>query len=197
LSKADDPIAPEAARKHVDWHTLVDYWLGDTDAPTTHAIDEHLLGCDACGAAFDQVVALSHGVREAFRRGAVATVLSGAFVDRLRAGGLRLREHSVPHNGSVVCGVGPDDDLLIGHMAAPLRGVQRLDAVFSYSFAPQREERLRDVPFDTASGEVLFAPQLTQVRQQPTHDLRVRLLAVDAGGEREIGHYLFRHQGGR
>jgi hypothetical protein len=190
-------VSNDAVRLHPAWHTLMDYWLGDTDAALTQSIDEHLMHCDACGAAFDQVVALSHGVREAFKRGAVATMLSSPFVDRLRAAGLRLREYRVPHNGSVVCSVAPDDDLLVAHIAAPLHGVARLDALFALSFAPQHEERLRDIPFDATTGEVLFAPQLDQVRQQPTHELRVRLLAVDTGGEREIGHYTFKHQGVR
>ena len=187
----------DAVRTHPGWHTLMDYWLGDTDTPLTHSIDEHLMHCDACGAVFDQVVALSQGVRDAFRRGAVAAVLSQTFVDRLRAAGLRLREHRVPHNGSVVCSVGPDDDLLIGRIAAPLHGVSRVDALLTFSFDPAREERLLDIPFDAAAGEVLLAPQLDEVRRQPTHEMRVRLLAVDAGSEREIGHYTFRHQGVR
>ena len=34
---------------HPEWDTLVDYWLGDTDAAATEAIDEHLMHCDACG----------------------------------------------------------------------------------------------------------------------------------------------------
>jgi hypothetical protein len=194
---SNDPTLPDALRTHPDWHTLIDYWLGDTDAALTQSIDEHLMQCDACGVAFDQVVALSHGVREAFKRGAVATMLSGPFVDRLRAAGLRLREYRVPHNGSVVCSVAPDDDLLIAHIAAPLQGVSRVDAVFTLSFAPGHDERLRDIPFDAAAGQVLFAPQLDAVRRQPTHELRVRLLAIDAGGERELGHYTFNHQGMR
>jgi hypothetical protein len=194
---SDNPTLPDALRAHPDWHTLMDYWLGDSDAALTQQIDEHLMHCDACGGAFDQVVALSHGVREAFKRGAVATMLSRPFVERLRAAGLRLREYRVPHNGSVVCSVAPDDELLISHVAAPLQDVSRVDAVFTSSLAPQHEERLVDVPFDAAAGAVLFAPQLDAVRRQPTHELRVRLLAIDAGGEREIGHYTFKHQGVR
>jgi hypothetical protein len=192
---SNEPTLPEAVGLHAAWHTLMDYWLGDTDAALTQSIDEHLMHCDACGAAFDQVVALSHGVREAFKRGAVATMLSSPFVDRLRAAGLRLREYRVPHNGSVVCSVAPDDDLLISRIAAPLQGVGRVDAVFTLSFAPGHEERLRDIPFDAAAGEVVFAPRLDEVRRQPTHDLHVRLLAIDTGAEREIGHYTFNHQG--
>jgi hypothetical protein len=182
---------------HPDWDTLVEYWLGDTDAAAAEAIDEHLMHCDACGAAFDEVVSLSHGVKDTFARGAVPSMLTAAFVERLKAAGRRVREYRVPLNGSVTCSVAPDDDLLVSRLAAPLHGVTRLDAVFALSFAPGREERLQDIPFDAAAGEVVFAPKLSEVLQHPTHDFVVRLVAVDAAGERELGHYTFHHRAAR
>ena len=186
-------VTPTAAT-HPEWETLVDYWLGDTDAATSEAIDEHLLSCDACGAGFDEVVALSRGVKEAFARGAVPAMLTVPFVERLKAAGRRVREYRVPLNGSVLCSVAPDDDLLVSRLKAPLHGVTRLDAVLTLSFMPGHEQRLTDVPFDAASGEVVFTPRLADVRRQPTHDYVVRLLAVDATDEREIGRYTFHHQ---
>jgi hypothetical protein len=179
---------------HVERDTLVDYWLGDADAATTEAIDAHLMQCEACGAALDDVVALARGVKDAFQRGALPLLLSAPFVARLKAGGLRLREYRVPHNGSVVCSVGPDDDMLVAYLEVPLHGVARLDAVFAPSFVPGREERWSDVPFDAATGVVLFTPKMTEVRDQPSHDLIVRLLAVDGSSERELGRYTFHHQ---
>jgi hypothetical protein len=179
---------------HPEWDTLVDYWLGDTDAAATEAIDEHLMHCDACGTTFDEVVSLSRGVNDAFARGALLTMLSAPFVERLKAAGRRVREYRVPLNGTVTCSVAPDDDLLVSRLAAPLRGVARLDAVFMVSLTPGHEERLHDIPFDAANGEVLFAPRLAEVRRQPTHELVVRLLVVDAAGERELGRYTFHHQ---
>jgi hypothetical protein len=179
---------------HLEWDALVDYWLGDTDAAATEAIDAHLMQCESCGAALDEVVSLGRGVKEAFHGGAVPSMLSAPFVERLRAAGRRLREYRVPHNGSVACSVGPDDDLLVAHLAAPLAGVSRLDAVFTASFNPGHEERLSDIPFDAAGGEVLFTPKMTEVRLHPTHELVVRLLAVDAAGEHELGRYTFNHR---
>ncbi len=179
---------------HLEPDALLDYWLGGTDDAATETIDAHLLQCDACGAALDGVIALSRGVKEAFRGGAVPSMLSAPFVERLKAAGRRVREYHVPHNGSVVCSVAPEDDLLVSRLAAPLHGVTRLDALFALSFAPGGEKRLSDVPFDAAAGEVLFAPKLTEVRGLPSHEMVVRLLAVDAAGEREVGHYTFHHQ---
>jgi hypothetical protein len=179
---------------HLEWDTLVGYWLGDIDDPATETIDAHLMQCDACGAALDDVIALARGVKDAFHRGAVPSMLSTPFVERLKAAGRRVREYHVPHNGSVACSVAPEDDLLVSHLAAPLHGVTRLDAVFALSLAPGQQSRLTDIPFDASRGEVLFTPKLAEVRSLPSHDLVVRLLAVDAAGEREVGHYTFHHQ---
>jgi hypothetical protein len=186
-----------SAATHPSWDEIVDYWLGDTDPAATEAIDEHLLHCDACGAMFDEVVALSRGVREAFAQGLVPAVVTPAFVDRLKAAGLRVREYRVPRNGSVQCSVAPEDNVLVGRVQAPLAGVTRVDALLTLSFQPGAAHRLHDVPFDPAAGEVLLANKIAEVRRQPSHDFVVRLLAVDAGGERELGHYTFHHQAQR
>ncbi|HMM86395.1 hypothetical protein [Azohydromonas sp.] len=183
-------------RAHPEWQALVDYWLGDMDAATTEIVDEHLLHCDTCGAAFDEVVALARGVRDAFSRGLVPAVLTPGLVERLKAGGRRVREYRVPAGGSVRCSVAPDDELLVSRVGASLRDVRRLDAVLSYSFAPGEEQRLVDLPFDAAAGEVLLAPKLAELRHRPAHDSVLRLLAVDDAGEREIGRYTFHHQAG-
>jgi hypothetical protein len=181
---------------HPDWQALVDYWLGDTDAAATEAIDAHLLHCDACGEVFDAVVALGRGVRGAFARGLVPSVLTPDFVERLRASGRRVREYRVSPGGSVLCSVGPDDEVLVSRIGASLAGVERLDALLTFSFAPGHEERLHDLPFDAEAGEVLLSPKLADVRRQPAHDYVLRLLAVGGGGEREIGRYTFHHQVG-
>ena len=43
-------------------------------------------------------------------------------------------------------------------------------------------------------GEVVYLPGIAQVRQLPAHTMEVTLMAVDAGGARELGRYTFRHQ---
>lgn len=184
------------AATHPGWQALVDYWLGDTDAAATAAIDEHLLHCDDCGAVFDEIVALGRGVRDAFAGGLVPCVLTADLVERLKASGRRVREYAVPAGGSVQCAVAPDDDMLVSRMRAPLAGVRRLDALFSFSFAPGQEQRLQDLPFDASAGELLLAHKLDQVRRLPSHEVSLRLLSVDDAGEREIARYTFHHHGG-
>ena len=177
---------------HIDPDRLLAYWLEESDATETDAIDMHLLGCDSCGAALDELMALSHGIKRAFAGGLVQTFVTGAFVDRLREQGLRVREYRVPVDGSVHCSLSANDDVLIGRMAVSLDGVQRVDA--GLRFSPEADETwVHDVPFDASSGEVEMAPALAQVRQLPTHDLEVRLRAVAANGSKDIGRYVFHH----
>lgn len=183
-----------ASANHPSIATLLDYWLHDSDAATTDAVDEHLMQCDACGQRLDELVALGDGVRAAFRAGVVATVTSGDFVRRLAAHGLKVREYRLPHNGSVNCTVAPEDELLVSRLEAPLQGIERLDALLQSSIEPDVQHSLHDVPFNPDAGEVLFFPKLAQIRQLPAHTMKVTLLAVQSGGAREVGRYTFRHR---
>jgi hypothetical protein len=94
-------------RSHIPFELLLDYWLHETDAASTEQVDEHLMSCDACGDLLDGLVALGEGVRGAFRSGTVMAVASDAFVRRLDAQGLRLREYRLAPSGSVNCTVAP------------------------------------------------------------------------------------------
>ena len=179
---------------HPSIEALLDYWLDDGDPAAIEAIDEHLMRCDPCGQALDDLVALGDGVRAAFRSGAVATMATDAFLKRVVGRGVHVREYRLPRNGSVNCTVGPDDELLVAHLETPLQGVERLDAVVTLSFEPDVQHRLQDVPFDSQAGEVLWLPKLRLVRNAPAHTAEVTLLSVDAGAPRELGRYTFRHR---
>ena len=126
------------------------------------------------------------------RAGAVHTVLTDGFVRRLAAQGLRLREYRAPHNGSVYCTVAPEDDLLITRLDAPLAGIERLD-VERLGDEGAVLERLRDVPFDAAAGEVVFTSRMESIRALPASTVRYRLVAVAPSGERVVGEYNFHH----
>jgi hypothetical protein len=187
-------MTAHAHRKgHPGLGRLLDYWFGDLGVADTEAVDAHLFGCDACGAMVDGIAALGHGTREAFAAGHVATVASPRFVEQLATRGLRVREYRVPCNGSVNCSAAPEDEVLVGRLQAALQGVQRLDMAADFDFAGQTVW-LRDVPFDPARGEVVLLPALAIVRRMPAHLMRVRLLAVEEAGMRELGHYSFHHR---
>jgi hypothetical protein len=172
--------------------TLLEYWLGELDEAREGRLDEHLLGCCDCSANLQSLVDIAGEVRAAVRAGAVHAVLTDAFLKRLAAQGLRLREYRVPHNGSVYCTVAPEDDLLITRLDAPLAGVERLD-LERLRGEGEILERLRDVPFDAAAGEVVIAERMERMRALPASTLRMRLLAVGPSGERLVGEYTFNH----
>lgn len=179
---------------HLSPELLLDYWLRETSPAATDAVEEHLMACDTCGETLDELLALAEGVRAATRAGDVWTVASGALADRFVQEGLRVREYRLPHNGSVHCTVAPEDEMLVTRLAAPLQGVRRLDIATETSLAPGEWQHAQDVPFDAASGEVVWLARIAQVRALPEHTVRVRLLAVEDGGTRELGTYVFRHR---
>ena len=170
---------------------LVAYWLGELDDASEARIDEHVLGCAACGERLAGIVALADGIRAASRRGMVRIFVTDAFVRSAVEHGTRVREYRVPRNGSVNCSVAPEDELLVSRLQAPLADVQRVD-VISYLDDAQTDV-FRDVPFDARSGEVVVAPKLAHLRTMPSHRRRFRLLAIDGNGERVIGDYTFNH----
>lgn len=171
---------------HADFETLVAYWLGDLDEAAEAALEEHYLGCAACSERLAGVEAMADGVRRAFDAGHVRAVLTPAFVDRLHAAGLKVREYRVARNGSVNCGVAPEDQVLLSRLEAPLQGVARIDLISG-------DRRLEDVPFDPASGEVVVVPGIAHIRTLPAHRQVLRLVAVGADGERVLGEYTFNH----
>jgi len=174
----------------IEFATLTKYWLGEVDDAAEARIEEHLLGCDACGARLDEIISLSSGIREAFERGTVHAFLTEAFVQDLARRGVRLREYSVPRNGSVNCTVLPEDQLLVARLEAPLEGVTRVDAIRGGD-APAHV--FRDIPFDPRAGAVVLSPKIAAIRGMPAHSAQVRLVAVEGNTERVIGDYTFIH----
>jgi anti-sigma factor RsiW len=171
---------------------LLDWWTGDLAADGRRRVEEHLLACGDCTARADEIRALADGVGSLVRKGALGVVVLPAVVERLRREGQRIREYRVSPGDGVRCTVGQEDDVVLSRLVADLRGVSRLDLVSRVDDDP--EERLADVPFDPASGEVLFSPPADALRARPAHVARFALLAVGAGGERLLGEYAFDHQ---
>ena len=170
---------------------MTEYWLDELDEAVETRIDEHLFGCKECGVKLDEIIALAGGVRAALGQGAMRAFVTDAFVKRLAVQNVRVREYRIPRNGSVNCSVAPEDEVLVAHLEAALGGVARLDAHFYLGDA--QPEVFRDIPFDPASGEVLITPKIAHLRTAPVHVSRMRLVAVDANGERVIGDYTFNH----
>jgi hypothetical protein len=177
------PIADDA---------LLDWWAGELAPPERRRLEEHLLSCEACSARAHEASALAGGVREVVREGRLPVFVLPAVLERLRREGRKVREYRVAPGGGVRCTVGPEDDVVLTRLVADLGGVSRLDLVARVDEGA--EERLADLPFDPAAGEVVFSPPADVLRARPAHVQRMRLLAVSPGGDRLLGEYTFDHR---
>ena len=174
---------------HADLAALLAYWAGELDEAQEAALEEHYFGCEQCAGRLAEVEALASGVKRAYAAGRLGAIVTPAFVEKIRSAGLRVREYSIAHNGSVNCSLAPEDQALFSRMQVSLKGVERLDVIA----IRDGEYRMEDVPFDAASGEVVLAPSLLAVRELPEHRFAMRLVAVGPDGERVLGEYTFNH----
>lgn len=170
---------------------LLDWWAGELPAAGRPGLERHLFSCPACSRRAEALAAIAGGVRGLVRAGELPAVLLPGAERRLLREGRRVREYRVPPGGSVQCTVGPDDDVVLARLGADLQGVTRLDLVARVDDGP--EQRLADVPFDPAAGELVFAPSADELRARPAHVERLRLVAVGPRGERLLGEYTFDH----
>lgn len=177
----------------IDAALLADYWLGVLESAEEDAVEEHLLGCDRCGARLHDVIALAKGVRNLAREGSLRMVVSEAFLKRAAEEGLRVREYAPPRGGGVQCTVTAEDDILIGHLAADLSEAKRVDLSICDGSGVE-QLRLPDIPFRPGAGGVTYQESITFAKAMPTNKLIARLVALDeAGGERLLGEYTFNH----
>jgi hypothetical protein len=181
----------------LDHETLIAYWLGELPAPAEEAVEAHYFACTACARRLERLAAFAAGIRAAVKDGAVQAVTTPAFVEQLKREGLRIREYATALGEHVACTLREDEDAVVGRVRAPLAGVTRLDVLQRVEVGGATEEwRAADVPFDAEAGEVVILPSAARLRTLPASTVRVRLVAVDAAGERLLGEVTFAHTPG-
>ncbi len=179
--------------KPIDAAVLADYWLAVLPEAEEEVVEEHLFQCDECGAKLREVISLADGLRDLARGGSLRMVVSDEFLKRAAEEGLRVREYAPPAGGSVQCTVSAEDDILIGRLAADLKGTRRVDLSFSDEQGTE-QLRLRDIPVNPSAGGVIVQESITFAKAAPTSKMIMRLLNVDeAGGEQLLGEYTFNH----
>jgi hypothetical protein len=184
---------PVNCSRPIDAAILADYWLAALATAEEEAVEEHLLGCDRCGARLREVIALADGVRDLAREGSLRMIVSDAFLKRAAEEGLRVREYAPPRGGGVQCTVTAQDDILIGRLAANLAGAKQVDLSIC---DPRGVEqlRLRDIPVHPGASGVIYQESISFAKAAPTTKLILRLFALDErGGERLLGEYTFNH----
>ena len=179
----------------IEFERLAAYWLGEAAGAEEEKLEEHLFACAHCARRLEWLAALSAGVRASVRAGTVGMVVSAPFVEAMKQAGVRLREYRLDPGGRVDCTIRADEDAVVSRIRAPLSGVKRVDALHRLEVGgvDEPDVRLEDVPFDPASGEVLFIPPPAALKKMPAHRLRVRLVSVGEAGETPLGEYTFAH----
>ena len=177
----------------IDAAVLADYWLASLAKPEEEAVEEHLLGCDRCGARLREVILLAEALRNLAREGSLRMVVSDAFLKRAAEEGLRVREYAPPPGGGVECTVTAEDDILIGRLVANLSGVTRVDLCICNESGVE-QLRLPDIPVHSGASSVVYQESITFAKALPANKMIARLITVDeAGGERLLGEYTFNH----
>ena len=171
---------------------LLAYWLGELGDAEAAAIEEHLFACGECCAELEKLVRIGDAIRGELRSGNIGTVVSPAFIRRLQADGLRIREYTLRPGESVNCTVAPDDDLVISYLHAPLGDVRQLDLVFA-DVDGSSPHRSAHIPFDAAAGVIAVVPPMALLRSMGHARKRMQLLAVGNESERVVGEYRFKH----
>jgi hypothetical protein len=120
-------------------------------------------------------------------------VVSDQFLRRAAEEGLRVRKYEVPAGSTVQCTVTAEDDLLIGRLAADLRGATRVDLSICDGGGAE-QLRLPDIPVNFSANNIAFQESITFAKAAPSNTMIMRLLAFDqAGRERLLGEYTFNH----
>jgi hypothetical protein len=176
----------------LDLPALLDYWLGDLAPDAQDVVEEHVMGCAACADELSRMVAIGAGIRRLAHAGRIWTVVPGAFVERLVAEGLRVRQYRLAPGGSVQCTVTASDDLVAARLAADLRGVTRAHLV-KCDAEGREAHRVEDIPLTASTDEVVIVERIDRLRALPVGVERVRLVTPEATGERLLGEYAFVH----
>jgi hypothetical protein len=170
---------------------VLDWWTGELGAADARRVERHLLSCGSCSARADLLPAVAEGLRSLVRQGRLPGVLSPIVVERLQRDGRRIREYRVAPGAGVQCTVAPDDDVVLARLSARFEGVTRVDLLSRVDDGP--EQRYADLPFDPAASELIVAPPADLLRARPASVEIMRLVSVEARGERLLGEYTFNH----
>ena len=181
----------QACASPLDVATLVDYWFDESADSDLDHIEEHLLGCDACSRRLQALATLGEGVRRVAREGRIQVLVAPSFLDTAAREGLKLREYRLAPGDRVACTITPEDDLVFARVTADFHGVSRLDLTASIDGGP--EERIEDVPVGDDTRELVVLQSTPFLRGMKHEVMRMRLVSVEAGGDRLLGEYTFAH----
>jgi len=165
---------------------LVASALGELAADEDAEVEEHVLSCGHCAAIYASLVRLGPAIAHLVGDGGATMPITRTLVERLEHEGLITRRYELTSAAVVPCAVGADDIYSLTTYHVNLAGVSRVDLI-------RAGQRLSDVPFDAVRGRVYMLSRAEALRMLPTTKLPIRLVAVEASGERTLGEYTLDH----
>ena len=193
MTPENDAVPPAPCATPLDISVLVDYWQALLPAEEEATVEEHLFTCDACGDCLREVMDLSESLHGLARSGALFVVVSDTLLQQAQAAGQRVRQYDAVPGQTVLCTIAEDDDFLVAHLAADLRGATRVDVSWRDPDGVERQ-RMNDVPVRDDASSILLNQSVVWAKAAPSSSMTARLLAVDAtGAERVLGEYRFEH----
>jgi hypothetical protein len=178
-------------REPIPFADLVEYWLDDRPPGAAVSFEEHLFACAECSEDLESVASLGEAVRRLGREGRLHGGLGPSLLDRLERDGRVIRRYRAAAGGHIHCTAGAEDDLVVLELSADLADVARVDLVHLASDGTLLG-RTPDLPV-IDGREVVWASPGDRIRALPTGVMVVRLIAVDPGGERQVGEYTLHH----
>jgi hypothetical protein len=149
-------------------------------------VEEHILGCSECAAAFATFARIGPALAAAIRAGELGFIATRTLVDRLDRERLVSRRYRLTPGAVVPCAIGLTDIFSLLEIEADLAGASRVDLT-------RGTERLFDIPCDRAAGRIYVVTPGAVIRRFPTMKIPFRVLAVDGTAERSLGEYTLDH----
>jgi putative zinc finger protein len=168
----------------VAWETLVDWWAGDLDDARASAVEEHLLGCEACSAVAGRVAATAETLRTM-----VPPVVRPERLQGLARAGVRILENPIEPGQTNDFHFPKDVDLAV-HVLGGLafEAGARVDVTLRSIATGAVLGHFEDAPFDASRGAVYLACQRDYA--QLDHDL---IAEVRVAKDRPPAHYTILH----
>jgi len=170
------------------WEALVAYWAGDLPSGEEHALEEHVMGCEACSAESARVAAITETLRAM-----IPAVIDRALLERLRARGLRVRESPFAPGDRREAHFTRDLDVLVFRLGG--LDLSRAETV-EFAMRDERSGQIltasQNVAFDRDAGDVLLCCQRHYAGLPPDVVVEVKVRA--AGGAEQVAQYTILHR---
>jgi anti-sigma factor RsiW len=159
----------------VAFDVLIAYWAGELPQDETDAVDEHVMGCETCARASEQVAFITEGIRAA-----ISPIITARELAALRARGLRIEENVVRPGQRTPLVFRANLDILVHRLAGlDLSGAERVQVTVRVEETGEVILENPAAPFDAAAGEVLIACQRHFSAFPPNIVFEVAAIATD------------------